>query len=78
MAIIAANLRPAMIRVRAGLPPRLVAGPPEWEQAAASASDRIGKAVQDLPGAGQAQRSVRAIADTVSVRLHAAKAARVQ
>ena len=35
-------------------------------QAAASASDRVGEAVQDLPGAGQAQRSVRAIADTVS------------
>lgn len=35
-------------------------------QAAASASDRVGKAVEDLPGAGQAQRSVRAIADTVS------------
>ena len=35
-------------------------------QAAASASDRVGEAVKDLPGAGQAQRSVRAIADTVS------------
>jgi len=35
-------------------------------QAAASVSDRVSGAVQDLPGAEQAQRSVRAVADTVS------------
>ena len=35
-------------------------------QAAASVSNHVGEAVQDLPGAGQAHQSVRAIANTVS------------
>ncbi len=64
MSSTAADGRPAMIKVRAAeRNGRWASG---VGQAAASASDRVGEAVQDLPGAGQAQRSVRAIADAVS------------